>query len=93
MNQNRHVQAPRQRAKPQQSVVADVYPNITKWIKAYGWIELGADLAPLERRSFIRAFDASGLVWAGDETYPTIDDTLRDLDDALGNRMREQLSE
>ena len=93
MSQDRRVPVQKQRATPQRSVVAGAYPNVAKWVKGYGWIELGDDLAPLERRSFIRAVDEGGLIWAGEESYPTLDAALRDLDDSLGTWMREQAGE
>lgn len=93
MSQKRRAPAKKERVALQEPVVTTTYPNIAKWVKGYGWIELGDDLAPLERRSFIRALDEGGLIWAGEETYPTLDDALRDLDAALGNWMREELGE
>jgi hypothetical protein len=62
-------------------------------VRGYGWIEWGDDLFPLERRSCIRALNEGGLIWAGEETYPTADAALRDLDAALGRWMREEVGE
>ena len=92
MSQKRRAPA-KERAALQEPVVTTTYPNIAKWVTGYGWIEMGDDLAPLERRSFIRALDEGGLIWAGKATYPTVDDALRDLDAALGTWMREELGE
>jgi hypothetical protein len=79
-----------ERRSPRQlGTFAQTYPHIARWVRGYGWIEWGDDLFPLERRSCIRALDEGGLVWAGEETYATVDDALRDL----GRRIREELGE
>jgi hypothetical protein len=77
----------------QRETFAQTYPHIARWVRGYGWIEWGDDLYPLERRSCIRALDAGGLIWAGKETYPTVDDALRELDAALGRWLRDELGE
>jgi hypothetical protein len=82
-----------ERSPRQRESFAQTYPHIAEWVRGYGWIEWGDDLFPLERRSCIRALDEGGLIWAGEETYPTVDDALRDLDAALGRWMREELGE
>lgn len=82
-----------ERSGRQPVIFAQTYPNIAKWVLGHGWIEMGDDLFPLERRSCIRALDEGGLIWAGQETYPTVDDALRDLDTALGKWIREELGE
>ena len=38
------------------------YPTIARWVREYGWIEIGQDEMS---RSFIRALDAGGLVYEG----------------------------
>ena len=72
---------------------ARAYPNVAKWVNGYGWIEMGRDLPGIPQRSFIRALDEGGLIWAGEATYATVDDALRALDEALGTWMREELGE
>jgi hypothetical protein len=69
------------------------YPNVAKWVNGYGWIEVGDDLPGIPQRSFIRALDEGGLIWAGEATYPTVDGALRALDEALGTWIREELGE
>lgn len=51
------------------------YPAIARWVMEYGWIEMGHDDMS---RSFVRALDAGGLVWEGQDDYATLDDALRD---------------
>ena len=72
---------------------AGAYPHIAKWVNGYGWIEMGDDLPGIPQRSFIRALDEGGLIWEGAATYPTVDDALRALDEALGTWIREELGE
>jgi hypothetical protein len=45
-----------------------------------GWIEIGRDEFST---SFVRALDAGGLVWEGNDAYASLDDTLRALDVAI----------
>ena len=40
--------------------------------------------------SFVRALDEGGMVWEGQEHYPTLDAALQDLETALVAWMREQ---
>ena len=72
---------------------ASAYPSIAKWVNGYGWIEMGDDLPGIPQHSFIRALDEGGLIWAGEATYPTVNDALRALDQALGTWIREELGE
>ena len=69
------------------STFADLYPNVDRWVRGYGWIELGEDLPG---RAFVLALDEGGIVWEGDATYPSVDDALRALDAALGAPLRER---
>ncbi len=69
------------------------YPNIAKWVRGRGWIEIGENLPPLDRPSCVRALDEGGLIWAGEASYPTLDDALRDLDAAIGRQLREERGE
>jgi hypothetical protein len=77
----------------QGSDFASTYPSIAKWVNGYGWIEMGDDLPGIPQRSFVRALDEGGLIWAGKPTYRTVDDALRALDEALGTWMQEALGE
>jgi hypothetical protein len=53
------------------------YPLIVRGVKEYGWIEIGQDDMS---RSFVRALDAGGLVWEGQENHDTLDNALQDLE-------------
>jgi hypothetical protein len=64
-----------------------MYPTIARWVTEFGWIEIGQDDVS---RSFIRAMDAGGMVWEGQEHYATLDDALQDLEAGLTAWMREQ---
>jgi hypothetical protein len=65
---------------------AEAYPNVARWVRGYGWFELGEDLPG---RSFVLALDEGGIVWEGEATYPTVDDALRALDAALATWLRD----
>lgn len=47
------------------NVFERAYPAIAKWVKDYGWVEIGYDEY---NNSFIRAIDIGGLVWEGEYT-------------------------
>jgi hypothetical protein len=58
----------------------ETYPHLTEWITIHGWIELGqTDWT----RSFIRLVDAGGMVWEGEERYPSIEDALLAAEQAV----------
>ena len=63
------------------------YPTIARWVLEYGWIEIGQDEMS---RSFIRALDAGGMVWEGQEEYATLDDALQDVETGLVAWIRAQ---
>jgi hypothetical protein len=66
------------------------YPHIARWIKRYGWIEVGSDgVSP----SWVRANDEGGLIWEGGDSSQPLDDTLQELDTALARWLREQVGE
>ena len=59
-----------------------LYPNIRYFADEYGWIEFGTDDdSPLT--SFIRALDAGGMVWEGQDDYATLDEAFADLERGL----------
>jgi hypothetical protein len=68
------------------------YPHITRWVKTQGWIEIGEDDYS---HPFVRALDAGGMVWEGQEQgeYATMDDMLNALEEGLTAWMREQWGE
>ena len=56
------------------------YPNITRWVEAYGWIEIGQDEYS---DSLIRAINEGGIAWEGDDDYRTLDEALQALEAGL----------
>jgi hypothetical protein len=62
------------------------YPIIARWVQEYGWIEIGQDGMS---QSFIRTLDNGGVVWEGQEYYPTLDAALQDLETGLIAWMQE----
>jgi hypothetical protein len=64
------------------NIFEETYPNISKWIKEHGWIELG-DQDDFSNGAFIRALDPGGLVWEAELDYPSLDDALRDMETTL----------
>lgn len=57
---------------------AAAYPNVARWVlEEGGWIELGPDEFS---SSFIRALNAGGLIWEGDDEYRTLDAAFADAD-------------
>jgi hypothetical protein len=62
-----------------------LYPNIARWVRSYGWIEIGADHSS---QSLVRALDEGGMVWESPEDDATLDAVLRSLDTVLAQRMQ-----
>jgi hypothetical protein len=63
------------------------YPHIARWVREYGWIEIGYDDY---RRSFARALDGGGLIWEGEGPYPTMDAALQALEAGITEWLRDQ---
>ncbi len=64
------------------------YPHVARWVKDYGWIEIGRDGLSA---SFIRALDEGGLIWEGADSAEDVDGVLRTLDSVLAEWIREQI--
>jgi len=62
------------------------YPNISRWVKEYGWIEIGHND---DSSSFLRVLDEGGLVWEGDESYENMNDAMNALESAIAEWMKE----
>jgi hypothetical protein len=62
------------------------YPNISRFIEAHGWIEIGQHEV---LSAFIRAYDEGGTVYEGQDSYPTLEAALEDLDQGIANYMEE----
>jgi hypothetical protein len=58
------------------------YPYVHWWVAERGWIEIGYDDYS---RSFIRVLDIGGMVWEGEQEYPSLDAALRAADAALAD--------
>jgi hypothetical protein len=65
------------------------YPNTTRWIKEYGWIEIGRNDYS---NSFIRVLDKGGLVWEGDGSYETMNDAMKALESGITKWLKENES-
>ena len=63
------------------------FPTIARWVSAYGWLEIGQDDYS---RSFIRVLDEGGMVWEGEESYPTVDEALLAAEAGLVEWMAEE---
>jgi hypothetical protein len=63
------------------------YPAITRWIKAFGSIEIGAQSIA---DSFVKALDRDGIHWSGKNEYPSIDEALKDLECGIETVLVEQ---
>ena len=70
----------------------NLYPNISDFTDNYGWIEIGVS-DPYNDNSFIKALDEGGLIWEGEESYPSMDKALEDLEQALSNWFKEVVGE
>jgi hypothetical protein len=63
-----------------------VYPHLARWIMGDGWVELGrAD----DTTSMARALDEGGMVWEGKDSYPTMEELLRDLEAGIAQWIKE----
>jgi hypothetical protein len=62
------------------SSFAKLYPNLTRWVKDFGWVEMGQDDYS---RSLIRVLDTGGMIWESQERYDSLDDGLRDAEVAI----------
>jgi hypothetical protein len=65
------------------------YPNITRWVKEHGWIEIGQNDCS---SSFIRVLDEGGLVWEGEDSYETMNDAMKALESGIAEWMKENES-
>ncbi len=59
---------------------AALYPNVARWVQD-GWVEIGRDDFS---RSFVRVLDIGGMVWEGENSYPTVHEALLAADAAIG---------
>ncbi|MDA0685105.1 MAG: hypothetical protein O3A57_11905 [Bacteroidetes bacterium] len=71
--------------KSQANPFATLYPNIAAWVQD-GWVEIGHDDYS---RSFVRALDTGGMVWEGEQNYPSLHDALQALDAGIAGWLEE----
>ncbi len=69
-----------------QTYFSDIYPNITHWIDALGWIEIGEDEYS---KSLVRLLNEGGMVWESDHTHNSIDEALQALETELVEILKE----
>lgn len=62
------------------------YPNIVKWLKEDGWIELGG--SPYAGGD-AKAFDEGGCVFEGRSSYRSLDAMLKDVDAGIWRWLKE----
>jgi hypothetical protein len=66
------------------------YPHLSRWVTSYGWLEVGqAPYCP----SCIRVLDEGGTIWESTPRYASVDEALREADEAVAQWMREQFGE
>ena len=63
------------------------YPTITRWIKEFGYIEIGKDSF---MENFVKALDNGGMPWGGRSEYETIDEALTDLERGIKAFLKKQ---
>jgi hypothetical protein len=73
------------------------YPNISRWIKEYGWIEIGQQ-DDFESHGFtVRALDSGGMTWdAGEEAIKyrrNLDEAFQALEAGLAEWFKEEFGE
>jgi len=66
--------------------LGEAYPNIARWIEAYGGGEIGRDEYSI---SFVRALDEGGMVWEGSDDYETLDAAMQALETGLAEWMKQ----
>jgi hypothetical protein len=62
------------------------YPNITHWVEAHGWIEIGADEYST---SLVRVLDEGGMVWESEDD-DSLDAALKAGDTAVAKWLAEK---
>ena len=77
-------------ASTQADPFAEAYPALTRWVRHYGWLELGQASGS---RSFLRILDIGGLVWEGGRGRHGIGAALAQADTAVAKWLAEQVGE
>jgi hypothetical protein len=53
------------------------YPTIYRFVEEIGWIEIGQHEMS---SAFVRAYDLGGTVYEGEDSYPSLEAALQDLE-------------
>jgi hypothetical protein len=62
---------------PESKIFEEQYPTIDRFVEEIGWIEIGQnDMIS----AFVRAYDLGGTVYEGEDSYPSMEAALRDLE-------------
>jgi len=72
------------------SSIEDSYPNITRWVRDFGWIEIGQNDFS---QSMVRVLDIGGMVWESESLYATLDTSLQDAEEAVAEWFRKEMRE
>lgn len=62
---------------PKSKAFEEQYPTIHRFVEEIGWIEIGRHEMI---SAFVRAYDLGGTVYEGENSYPTIEAALQDLE-------------
>jgi len=66
------------------------YPYTSRWLKGYGWIEIGDDGYS---GCFIKVLDEGGMIWVTKKKYKDIDAAFQALEKALAAIMKKEFGE
>jgi hypothetical protein len=72
-----------------ESLFESQFPNLTRWVKEFGDIEIGYDR---DTDTFIRAIDEGEMVWGGGSRFGTIDEALNQLERGIGGILDDRAS-
>jgi hypothetical protein len=64
-------------SKPWSDSTEARYPNVARWVRQHGWIEIGYDDFS---HSFARALDIGGIIWEGAAETDSLEVALDALD-------------
>jgi hypothetical protein len=63
------------------------YPIIYRFVEEIGWIEIGQHEMI---SAFVRAYDLGGTVYEGEDSYPSLEVALKDLETGIKAYLDEQ---
>jgi hypothetical protein len=62
------------------------YPTLTRFVNEIGRVEIGQNYMI---SAFVVAYDEGGTIYEGQNTYPSLDSALQDLDAGIKERLDE----